>query len=121
MSGRAIAEATDTPKSTVADDVHQVSRNRTPETRLASVTGLDGKRYPFGKEGGNAARQPRRKPITDAFRETTRDLLKKAERIERLAEDDRFHRHRDNFTFELYQLRQVRDGIDSVIAKLEVP
>jgi hypothetical protein len=78
MSLRGIAAATGTPKSTVADDLQQVSENRTP---VAVTTGLDGKQYQ-GKSRGGLTSQKRL-----SWRTETRQLEKTTERIERLAAD----------------------------------
>lgn len=101
MSTRAIAGSIGVSKNTVTSDLSQIG---TPEPSATNVntetgeiydepiktTGMDGKQY-----GRPAAQKPRRRPITDAFFEATYDLGKLVERIERLTEDDRFSRNKN--------------------------
>lgn len=56
-----------------------------------TVVGMDGKNYTRNHE----PQKPRRRPITDAFFTATYDLCKNVERLERLAEDDRFTQNKE--------------------------
>lgn len=56
-----------------------------------TITGLDGKSY----TAPSTPREPRRTPLTDTARNVGYDARKIAERIQRLAADDRFTRNKD--------------------------
>ena len=119
MSVRAIAAATGTSKNTVKGDLRQVGQVDPPETEEVRVdpagyrmdensvaarqaymaaehqkiTGTDGKTYPAKPKTSPA--KPQRRALTDSFFDAMFDLAKQVERIERLAEDDRFPRNAD--------------------------
>lgn len=109
MSIRAIAAATDTPKSTVADVVRQMSETRTPDAEPAMVTGLDGKHYQ--REGRKGRVAQRRSPTFD---ELVRNLAKRVKRIEKLANADSYVIGRENFDY----LMEARDVIDFLISQI---
>jgi transposase-like protein len=110
MSVRAIAEATGTPKSTIADDVRQVSDVRTPDTGPETVTGLDGKRYRRGyRESTGTAR--RQCPSLD---DLIQNLAKRVERIKKLANQESYVMKRENLEY----LEDARDSIDLLISQI---
>lgn len=57
----------------------------TPPTPLAPVIGIDGKTYKRPEK-----KTPRRKPLPDSARDAGWELRKSVERIQRIADDDRF-------------------------------
>ncbi|MFP1155538.1 hypothetical protein ACK280_26220 [Mycobacterium sherrisii] len=82
------------------------------------ITGVDGKNYSSTKP--HAAKQPKRKPITDAFWVAYYDARKKIERLARLAEDDRFCRNGEELARRnLADLQRARQQLDEVIAALQ--
>jgi hypothetical protein len=81
------------------------------------ITGTDGKKYP---QKPAAPKEPRRKPITDAFDSASYDLKKVVERVVRLVQDDRFTKNKDQISgANLSDLVRVRDAINGVIQHLE--
>lgn len=101
MSVRAIAAATGASDQTVQRDIksgvvnHYTSDepNDEPAPAPAPITGTDGKTYPAKPKTPPA--KPQRRALTDSFFDAMFDLAKQVERIERLAEDDRFPRNAD--------------------------
>src|SRR5699024_220234 len=82
------------------------TRTVTPGT----VTGMDGKTYqrrpvaPSTVDHGTgeiAQAKPKRKPITDTARDIGLDLAALTNRIDRLMDDDRFDRNRDDIAARL--------------------
>jgi len=65
------------------------------EAAKKKVTGLDGKEYsrPAPRE-----QKPRRKALTDTARDAGWELRKAVERLQRIAEDDRFSRNKEEVT-----------------------
>lgn len=63
------------------------------EAAKKKVTGLDGKEYSRPEP-----QKPRRKPLTDAARDAGWELRKAVERLQRIAEDDRFSRNKEEVT-----------------------
>ena len=61
-----------------------------PSPSSRSVTGLDGKQYARPEP-----QTPKRTPLTEAFWKATYDLQKVTERLERLQQDDRFDRNKN--------------------------
>lgn len=61
-----------------------------PSPSSRSVTGLDGKQYTRPEP-----QTPKRTPLTEAFWKATYDLQKVTERLERLQQDDRFDRNKN--------------------------
>ena len=149
MSVRAIAAATGVSKSTVDRDLAQVSQTRTPATGghagsgvpqrdtsngdrsvgsiTPEVTGLDGKQYPRHPREPkpppatpNGPRRTPRKPITEAFAEAAHDLTKVAERIGRLAEDDRFAKNANALTSRASDIIRSRETLDRVICRFAI-
>lgn len=91
------------------------ARSGAPEPqRPVKTTGLDGKEYTRP-----APSKPKRKPLTDAFRDATYDLTKVTERIERLSTDDRFPRNANEVAGRnLNYLVRARDLLSQVIEEL---
>ncbi len=146
MSQRAIAQAVGVNQATVSRDqgviADQVMHDASPAAPAATrpddtltdeeadqlaeeliaaepkpVTGLDGKTYPATPA---APREPRRKPIGDAFGTATFELKRSAERVVRLAQDDRFAKNKDQISgANLSDLVRVRDAINGVIQQIE--
>jgi hypothetical protein len=82
-----------------------------------TITGTDGKKYP---QKPAAPKEPRRKPITDAFDSASYDLKKVVERVVRLVQDDRFTKNKDQISgANLSDLVRVRDALNGVIQQLE--
>lgn len=67
-----------------------------------------------------APKEPRRKPITEAFDNANYDLRRVIERVVRLTEDDRFKKNKDQITgSNLSDLIRARDALNGVIQHLE--
>jgi len=90
-------------------DVAPVEPIKMPE----KITGTDGKTYT-----AQQPRQQRRRPITDAFNQSARDLTRVVERIERLAADDRFKGNIESLSRHRYGMTRARDALDAVISEL---
>jgi hypothetical protein len=104
---------TSTPGQT--DRVAEALAKARPEP--VAVTGLDGKTY---HPQPAAPKEPRRKPITEAFDNANYDLRRVVERVVRLVEDDRFKKNKDQITgSNLSDLIRARDAINGVIQQLE--
>lgn len=119
LSTRAIAAATGTDDRTVRRDIAGAA-NAAPDAEPIPeppVTGLDGKTYtpkphvtdlisPDDVAELNALPSPvkpepekrRRRPLVDAAHEVSRQLLKEAERFQRLLADDRLRKNRGQVT-----------------------
>ncbi|MEV5140330.1 hypothetical protein AB0K71_06025 [Streptomyces syringium] len=108
LSLRAIASAIGTSPATAMRDA--AVSDETP----AVVTGTDGRTYPAHRPPGDDAniwvepgvtaaterpesadRAPRRRPLPEALNDAGRDLGRAAERLSRLADDDRFAQNRE--------------------------
>lgn len=57
---------------------------------VRKVTGLDGKKYSATKPNAQQDNKPKRRPLTDQFREATLNITRDCNRLERLTTDDRF-------------------------------
>ncbi|MCK8674138.1 hypothetical protein M1M07_23880 [Rhodococcus sp. HM1] len=145
LSIRAIASATGLGDGTVRRSLEGAPFGA-PEPKL--ITGTDGKTYtpkprpvdpepmiddepepeplPPGFNPGDldalntpAPATPKRKPLTDSFFEAAYDLQKIAERIERLASDDRFEKNSGQIAQKnLGELTRSRDALQRVINQL---
>lgn len=83
---------------------------------LKPVTGLDGKTY----KPKPVPKDPRRKPITDAFGRANYELRRSVERVVRLTDDDRFQKNKDQISgANLSDLIRARDALNGVIQQLE--
>ncbi|KZM73301.1 hypothetical protein [Nocardia terpenica] len=137
MSTRAIAAATGMAKGTVRKELGQVGQIDPPD----AVTGVDGKTYPLKPtdrepipseepvgffvleelESGadKSAPSRRRAPLTESFDTARRDLLKDVQRLERLADDDRFDRRASQLAHQhRSDLIRARDALQGVIDRL---
>jgi hypothetical protein len=97
MSTRAIAPAVGVHHDTVASDLSPVG-NPTPEFEAVPITGLDGKTYqpkPPVPQPDTAPSKPRRGPITDDAGRIGRDLASITRRLNKMLDDDRFSRNRE--------------------------
>ncbi len=83
MSTRAIGRATGYSEATVRRDLPGAS-NDAPERS----TGVDGKSYPRSRPA--PAAPVKRRPLQEPWDDAVRDLLKAAEKLQRLSGDDRF-------------------------------
>lgn len=82
-----------------------------PENR---VQGTDGKSYPAAQP-----QQPRRKALTDAFWTATYDMTKAVERVERLADDDRFPQNAEKVAaIHRSDLIRAIDALQGVVNRL---
>lgn len=133
MSTRAIAPIVGVGKSTVDRDIDAPVPSGTPVPRPA-ITGRDGKSYtpPPPKPPANVDpdtgeiapaptrdRAPSRKPLTDAFNDAAYDLLKAAERIERLTTDDRWSQNAEKVAARnRSDLVRAMDALQSVLNRL---
>ncbi|UXA07604.1 hypothetical protein KXD96_05640 [Mycobacterium sp. SMC-2] len=111
MSQRAIAAVLDVDQKTVSNDLRSGEENSS-----AATVGLDGKNYQSTSEV-----TPRRRPITEAWRDTVKKLTKHADRLVRISEDDRFARNGESLARDradlhrvIMKLREVADKIDVV-------
>lgn len=103
MSTRAIASVVGVSVGTVHSDLRagvqslntsQVSHGGTPaddDVHEGRVVGLDGKSYAAERP---ERRKPRRKPLTDQYRDAVFELDKAVDRLMRVTEDDRFSQYR---------------------------
>lgn len=99
------------------------------DTCGAAFTGRRGARYCSGrcrtlayrKRQGVETKPARRAPLPDSFDSATWDLLKRAERIARLAEDDRMPRFRDSIrAHDAFNLQLAAGHIRSALEALGV-
>lgn len=71
---------------------------------------------------GEVSEPRRRRPLPDAFFDTTYDLQRKLERLERLSEDDRMPRNRELLAKRhTWDLMRAREALDRVIERLGYP
>lgn len=130
MSTRAIAPIVGADQKTIVND-RQATREENSSRQPAltnvntetgeirdeptKVTGMDGKQYSRPE-----LQKPKRRPITDAFFEATYDLGKLVERIERLTEDDRFSRNKNEIAqSRKSDLVRAADTLDSILRQLD--
>jgi hypothetical protein len=93
MSTRAIAPIVGVHHDTVASDLRQPTVGNPTVERPAVVTSLDGRQRPASRPTAVVDvqdRAPQRRALTDQFFNAVYDLTKAAERVQRLAADDRF-------------------------------
>ena len=82
------------------------------------ITGIDGKTYK--PKPAVAPKEPRRKPITEAYDNASYDLRRVIERVVRLVDDDRFKKNKDQISgCNLSDLIRVRDALNGVIQQIE--
>lgn len=81
------------------------------------VIGIDGKTY---NPKPATPKEPRRKPITDAFDSASFELRRAVERVVRLCEDDRLEKNKDQIVgANLSDLVRARDALTRVIQHLK--
>ena len=98
------------------DPIAPLPPTSTPAPRTP-ITGLDGKTYT--PPPPRAPSEPRRKPLPDAFFDAVYDLVKKAESVHRLVEDDRFPQNAEKVAAKhRNDLLRTRALIDQVLAQL---
>jgi len=111
--GEADAGSGQTPQGEAApgDD----ARRPVPSDSLPrpAVTGIDGKTYPKPKP-----KKPARKPLTDSFRDAALDLDKLVSRWQRLADDDRFPRNKNEVARYANDLIRAREALDRLIEQM---
>ena len=110
MSTRAIAPIVGASHMSVARDLGSPVTTVTPDAEPRQITGRDGKTYtrpapePVTVDhdtGEITQTKPNRKPITDTARDIGLDLAALTNRIDRLMDDDRFDRNRDDIAARL--------------------
>ena len=85
-----------------------------PSPSSRSVTGLDGKQYARPEP-----QTPKRTPLTEAFWKATYDLQKVTERLERLQQDDRFDRNKNEVAARNGSyLAQAQERLDALMDAL---
>ena len=65
---------------------------------VRKVTGLDGKQYTAPKPNPQQDNKPKRRPLTDQFREATLNITRDCNRLERLTTDDRFNKNTEQIS-----------------------
>lgn len=88
-----LRDGTVPPSSSIDVEEQEPGPQQPPAPRPATVVGLDGKTY--SRPEPNPARVSRRRPITDQARDAGWDLRRAVERIQRIAQDDRFTPNRE--------------------------
>ncbi|NUS43739.1 MAG: hypothetical protein HOQ24_08650 [Mycobacteriaceae bacterium] len=125
MSTRAIAAATGISQPTVRRDLSGDS-GESNDSPAGPIRGTDGKCYPTTTAddhtdgSGTPDRQPRKRtPLPDAAWRAVVELRKDADRLTKLADDDRFTRHAPELAHRnLSDLIRVRDALADVIERL---
>lgn len=124
-----VTNVTPDPAETVVIDGMTVTRNgdvldgpifdteptvteHTVTEKVKTITGLDGKEYQRPEPAA-----PRRRAITDQARDIGWDIRKQAEKVERLFQDDRFGRNKEEMAPHLrshleYVIRVCQDSLD---------
>lgn len=111
MSLRAIATATDLGLGTVH---RELSASTVPDGTVPDrVMSLDGRERPATPPSPTPAPAalpaPRRRPLPDAFDDAARDLARAADRLTRIAADDRFARNRETTHHQVPELLGALD------------
>jgi len=113
----AVTDSTPGQTDRVRDAITRARDTAAEKPAPKPVTGLDGKTY---HPQPAAPKEPRRKPITDAFDAANYDLRRLVERVIRLTEDDRFQKNKDQIVgANLSDLIRVRDALNGVIQQLQ--
>lgn len=128
LSIRAIASATGTAYNTVLKDVTQFESRGVDADELAEeliaaeppkVTGLDGKSY---KPTSAAPTKPRRGAITDDAGRIGRDLASITRRLNKLLDDDRFSRNREEIGCRIRPYPQhCLDVLERLVREIDGP
>lgn len=79
------------------------------------ITGRDGKTYT-----AQVPRAPRRRPLPEAYRDTSYALLKSAQSLSRLHQDDRFTANREAVRHHGNQLARVANELDDLLNDLGI-
>jgi len=75
----------------------------------------------YRRRSGESTEPRRRRPLPEAFWETAYDLERKADRLERLAEDDRFQRNAASLAHHRNQLLMISETIQRVAEQIPEP
>lgn len=92
--------------------IQPATTEHTVTEKVKTVTGLDGKEYKRPEP-----QAPRRRAITEQARDLGWDIRKQAEKVERLFQDDRFNRNKEEMAPHLrshleYVIRVCQDSLD---------
>ncbi|OBH54325.1 hypothetical protein [Mycobacterium sp. E2479] len=107
MSQRAIAAVLDVDQKTVSNDLRSVEENSSTDT-----VGRDGKTYKREPKD-----TPRRRPLTDAWRDAVCKLTHAVDRLSRISEDDRFTGSRGKLMYRS-DLQRAIDTLQKVADEL---
>lgn len=107
MSQRAIAAVLDVDQKTVSNDLRSGEENSSTDT-----VGRDGKTYKREPKD-----TPRRRPITDAWRDAVCKLTQAVDRLSRFSEDDRFTASRGKLVYRS-DLQRAIDALQKVADEL---
>ena len=83
--------------------------------RKKEIVGTDGKSYSASKP---PSKPKTRRPLPDAWGTAVRDLERVVERLDRLAADDRFDRHRESLRGK-YVVIRARNSLDKLVRQLD--
>lgn len=111
--GEADAGSGQTPQGEDAPDDDATPPVPSDSPPRPAVTGIDGKTYPKPKP-----KKPARKPLTDSFRDAALDLDKLVSRWQRLADDDRFPRNKNEVARYANDLIRAREALDRLIEQM---
>jgi ParB-like chromosome segregation protein Spo0J len=107
-------EAADYLAASDASYAEQAKSTVGPEQATSQVLGTDGKTYTAPKPAA-----PRRRPLPEQFWQAAYDLTKVTERIERLADDDRFPTNADQVAAaNRIDLTRAVDALQGVVNRL---
>jgi transposase-like protein len=129
LSVRAIASATGVGVGTVHREL-STSSNVPNGTMPARVMTTDGRTYPASitEEVVDAelvdepvTPKVKRRPLPEAFTDAGRDLTRAAERLARLAEDDRFPKNRENTHHQVPELLGALDHTVRLVEAMDLP
>jgi transposase-like protein len=145
LSVRSIASATGLSTGTVGNTVAELSKNGQLPSR---ITGLDGRERPAARPASDpytwvepdADEIPgqshvlehtaletvtptvtRRRPLPEAFADAGRDLTRAAEKLTRLAEDDRFDRNREATHHQVPELIGALEHTTRLVQAMNLP
>jgi hypothetical protein len=93
-----------------------VARHLTP---LPKVTGVDGKQYSRPEPAAATDRKPNRRALPDVARDAGWDLRKQMEKLQRIADDDRFNANKEQMAPHLrshltYAIEVCQDLLDRI-------
>lgn len=87
---------------------------------VRTITGLDGKTYDPAKKPANELVRPRRRPLPEAYRDISYALLKSAQSLSRLHQDDRFAANRETVRRYGNELARVVNELDDLLEDLGI-